>query len=773
MAELPEYQQRQQLGAGPSPSVRAIPLPQGMPAPPAPPAFADTSSIGRAMSAFGAELTSVALKLKQGEQHTLMSQAMEGFLTQRADLQQKYTDDRDFTTAEARFKDDIAAAQRGALERISDPQLRAQASLAMTRDAISSGARVHAAQVARQADINIAGNEALGQASLTEAATAASPAERGAAIDRYIGDLERLQAAGWIDAVTAVKRMQAFRGQLDGADAMTLIQRDPVAARSALADPNRFTSLDPVRRASLVQAAEQRADSNQQAQIVNAAAFHPEAASLSIGRVIAPGHAQKIFDNGILPIESGGDNRVVSNKGALGVAQLMPGTAREVASSLGLKDVAALPDADLKARLLSDESLNRRLGSAYWQQMVTRYDGNVALAAAAYNAGPGRADAWKAQAEKKFGANFSTGQFASVVDIKETRDYLGKLYGKFGAPMDVAFSSPASLLHAASAVGSVLQQTEARERHLLSVQAAAGAASDPVANIVKLGYDVDPLRIDTFRAAQSAAAAGGDAAAAGRLRDLDFALKLQPMVRAAWSMPPAALDAEITRMEAAATAQGGNPVEAGLDALKALKAVRDDQIKRRDSEPVVLGGENGGRFYQLQPLDPGQPLGDTMIAALKNRDAQALTAHRAYGGSGSPFTAQEATAWKQKYSEAAPQERNADPRNAGRRAVTANIRRGAAAGDRQGRPGRPGAALCRRAVARRAGPRRQHRCRQRQRRGVRAAQVGRQGCLCGGKDARAAAGGLQQGVAAVAERGVRGDVGGDRRPLCVSRRAGA
>ncbi|MFT4115422.1 transglycosylase SLT domain-containing protein [Bradyrhizobium sp.] len=647
-----EYQQRAALGDGPSPGVRGIPLP-------AIPAAPDLGAADRALSSLGQELSAVAEKMQQGQQQTAASQGMETFLTKNAQLRQKFTESQDYQGAEASYRENAVSVKRDALAGISDPAIRARASLEMERQIISGGNDVRTAQVKRESDINIAANDTLMQASLNEAVTAKSPQERGAAIDRVSADLERLHAAGWIDAQTATSRFKTFSGQLDQADAMALVQSNPAQAIKALDTPGVFASLDPVRRESLKIAAQGRIDSLSQQTVVQAAAFHPEAASLTVGRVVAPDHAQKIFDNGIVSIESGGDNSVVSPKGALGISQIMPATAREVATALGRKDIAALSDDDLKKRLLSDQPLNLQLGRAYWQQMVTRYDGNVALAAAAYNAGPGRADAWKAKAEEQFGTGFSPGQLASVVDIKETRDYLGKLYGRFNAPMDVRFSSPSATLQATAAVGAVLQQQDAREKHLLSVQAGAADSSDPIPTLVKAGFEVDPQRIADYRAVQTAAASKGDAAAAGRLRDLDYAEKAQPFVRQAWSTPPTLLDAGIKQMEAELSSPGANATQTGLNMLNAFKAVRDDQTKRRDSEPVTLGGQNGGRYYALQPIDPAGELGDEFIGALKNRDAQAQIAHRVYGGSGSPFTVQEAEGFHQRYADATPQDRAA------------------------------------------------------------------------------------------------------------------
>ena len=72
--------------------------------------------------------------------------------------------------------------------------------------------------------------------------------------------------------------------------------------------------------------------------------------------------------------ESGLDNRAVSAKGAVGVMQLMPETAR----SLGVDP--------------ADPEANVRGGAAYLRQLLRRYDGDIVKALAAYNAGPGAVD---------------------------------------------------------------------------------------------------------------------------------------------------------------------------------------------------------------------------------------------------------------------------------------------------------------------------------------------------------------------------------------------
>src|SRR5690606_41923494 len=71
--------------------------------------------------------------------------------------------------------------------------------------------------------------------------------------------------------------------------------------------------------------------------------------------------------------------------GALGLMQVMPQTGRQVASRLRVERPAGG---------LLDVDTNLKLGSAYLRAMLDRYNGNLALAAAAYNAGPHKVADW-------------------------------------------------------------------------------------------------------------------------------------------------------------------------------------------------------------------------------------------------------------------------------------------------------------------------------------------------------------------------------------------
>lgn len=121
----------------------------------------------------------------------------------------------------------------------------------------------------------------------------------------------------------------------------------------------------------------------------------------------------------VIAHESDGQVAAVSPKGALGLMQLMPDTAREVAQRLGL-----VYD---EQRLTRDGDYNRRLGIAYLDQLLRRYDGEQALAVAAYNAGPSRVDQWLARNGDPRRGEISIRHWVQAIPFEETREYTRKI----------------------------------------------------------------------------------------------------------------------------------------------------------------------------------------------------------------------------------------------------------------------------------------------------------------------------------------------------------
>ncbi|MGL5031954.1 MAG: transglycosylase SLT domain-containing protein [Aeromonas sp.] len=97
--------------------------------------------------------------------------------------------------------------------------------------------------------------------------------------------------------------------------------------------------------------------------------------------------------------------------GARGMMQLMPATAKETADKLGMPYGSP--------QQLFDPELNVRLGSAYLKRLLNIYDGNRVLAAAAYNAGPGRIKRWRDQSDDK-----PMDVWVESIPYNETRNYV-------------------------------------------------------------------------------------------------------------------------------------------------------------------------------------------------------------------------------------------------------------------------------------------------------------------------------------------------------------
>ncbi len=104
---------------------------------------------------------------------------------------------------------------------------------------------------------------------------------------------------------------------------------------------------------------------------------------------------------------------IVSSAGAVGLMQLMPPTAKWVARQTGRSDFRTLQ--------LEDPGVNAQFGTYYLRYVLDRLDGLPVLATAAYNAGPGRAQAWRGSGP------IEGAIYAETIPFNETRDYVKKV----------------------------------------------------------------------------------------------------------------------------------------------------------------------------------------------------------------------------------------------------------------------------------------------------------------------------------------------------------
>ncbi|MDE2432594.1 MAG: lytic transglycosylase domain-containing protein [Burkholderiales bacterium] len=103
-----------------------------------------------------------------------------------------------------------------------------------------------------------------------------------------------------------------------------------------------------------------------------------------------------------------------SNVGASGLMQIMPGTAAWTARKLGIP---------YHRDQITERSTNLRIGAGYLKLVLDDLGGSQAMAAAAYNAGPGRPRRWRE------GASLDAAAWVENIPFNETRDYVKKVLG--------------------------------------------------------------------------------------------------------------------------------------------------------------------------------------------------------------------------------------------------------------------------------------------------------------------------------------------------------
>jgi soluble lytic murein transglycosylase len=115
--------------------------------------------------------------------------------------------------------------------------------------------------------------------------------------------------------------------------------------------------------------------------------------------------------------ESRFDSEAVSSAGAMGLLQLMPGTARDEARRLGVRS---------RNLDLFEPAVNIRLGTYSLSRRIERFDGNLVLALAGYNAGDQRAKRWKGELK-----GLETDEFIDQIPYRETRLYIKRILASY------------------------------------------------------------------------------------------------------------------------------------------------------------------------------------------------------------------------------------------------------------------------------------------------------------------------------------------------------
>jgi soluble lytic murein transglycosylase len=131
-----------------------------------------------------------------------------------------------------------------------------------------------------------------------------------------------------------------------------------------------------------------------------------------------------------------------SGVGASGLMQVMPATARETARRIGMTGFTA--------DQITDRDTNIAIGTGYLKLVLDDVGGSMAMAAAAYNAGPGRPRTWRGQAGSP---TLDAAIWAENVPFSETRDYVKKVLSNATNYAAILTGQPQSLKARLGSVG--------------------------------------------------------------------------------------------------------------------------------------------------------------------------------------------------------------------------------------------------------------------------------------------------------------------------------
>lgn len=144
--------------------------------------------------------------------------------------------------------------------------------------------------------------------------------------------------------------------------------------------------------------------------------FYPMKYSEHINQLSSEFNIDGAIIASVANVESNFDENALSNKGAIGIMQLMPSTAKWLAEKL---------NTGFSEDKLYDGEYNLMLGSYYLSYLIDYFQ-DEKLGICAYNAGQGNVSSWLKNEEYS-----KDGQSLDVIPFEETRNYCNKVFKNY------------------------------------------------------------------------------------------------------------------------------------------------------------------------------------------------------------------------------------------------------------------------------------------------------------------------------------------------------
>lgn len=310
---------------------------------------------------------------------------------------------------------------------------------------------------------------------------------------------------------------------------------------------------------------------------------------------------------------------LTSPKGAIGRAQVMPDTGPIAARLAGLPWDPA--------RYRTDPDYNTALGRAYYDEQLREF-GSPALAAAAYNAGPGAVREWIGRFGDPRKGAITVAEFAAKIPYKETREYVAAVAPPSRTPTEVAHDPEAGeatgdaiydLLPVPTVVTLLARTNQEMEKQQAQLRAAVAVReNDDLAAFADGKAVAQPISSGEFVAAFGPVEGMRRAEAYGRGQQ--FAGALSQLA----TMAPEDINRTVAEWDA--RAQPGAGYENAAKYRDALVHARAVVLQQRHEDPIAFAA--GAGLATIEPLNLADP--EAMGAELKNRAGVAATMRDKY-----------------------------------------------------------------------------------------------------------------------------------------------
>lgn len=148
--------------------------------------------------------------------------------------------------------------------------------------------------------------------------------------------------------------------------------------------------------------------------------FYPRKYSQYVEKYANEYNVDELLVYAVIKAESNFKCDATSNSDAKGLMQLMDTTANEISSNIAT-------DVSFESSQLFDAETNIKIGVKYLSELLEKYEGNLYVSIAAYNAGIGNVDRWI-----KEGTIKADGSDIENIPYKETNNYVRKIMRDYG-----------------------------------------------------------------------------------------------------------------------------------------------------------------------------------------------------------------------------------------------------------------------------------------------------------------------------------------------------